>query len=37
MFDFPLFRLEAASSYAGETTITPMQYLTGYVGARRLL
>ncbi len=26
-----------ASSYAGETTITPMQYLTGYVGARRLL
>ena len=26
-----------ASSYAGETVITDMQYLTGYIGARRLL
>jgi len=26
-----------ASSYAGEVTITEMKYLTGYIGARRLL
>ncbi len=26
-----------ASSYAGETTITDMKYLNGYIGARRLL